>query len=136
MLVQRRGEVHKLEWTDIKKDYVIFRNRKNYHQLKVLIAPKLKAILEEYPVFKKKGKVIGLYPDTISRIIKGYLRKAGLGDLRSHDLRHTFASHLVMSGVDLVTVKELLGHSSIDTTMIYAHLTDKHLKGAINKLPY
>jgi len=53
-----------------------------------------------------------------------------------HSLRHSFASHLVMSGVDLVTVKELLGHSSINTTMIYAHLSEEHKAKSLEKLQW
>ena len=53
-----------------------------------------------------------------------------------HTLRHTFASHLVMKGVDLPTVQKLLGHSDIQTTMIYSHLAQDHLNDAINKLDF
>lgn len=52
-----------------------------------------------------------------------------------HTLRHTFASHLVMAGVDLPTVQKLMGHSDIETTMIYSHLSPDHLSSAVNKLP-
>ena len=53
-----------------------------------------------------------------------------------HSLRHTFASHLVMNGVDLPTLKKLLGHSDIDTTMIYSRLTEKHVDAAVDKLRF
>ena len=45
----------------------------------------------------------------------------------THILRHTFASHLVMSGVDLITIQKALGHSSLTMTMHYAHLSKNHL---------
>jgi len=55
---------------------------------------------------------------------------------RFHDLRHTFATRLVENNVDLVTVKELLGHSTIATTMRYSHPSPKHKKEAIATLDY
>jgi len=62
------------------------------------------------------------------------VRASGIQPCRFHDLRHTFASQLVMAGVDLATVKELMGHSEIEVTMIYAHLSPEHKKNAISKL--
>ena len=50
-----------------------------------------------------------------------------------HDLRHTFASRLVMAGVDLRTVAELLGHKKIQMTMRYAHLAPQHKLAAVEK---
>lgn len=61
-------------------------------------------------------------------------RKAGLDDIRFQDLRHTFASHLVMAGVDLMTVKELLGHKSIKMTERYSHLSPNHKANAVKVL--
>jgi integrase len=62
-------------------------------------------------------------------------QKAGIKDLtKVHTLRHTFASQLVMAGVDLPTVSKLMGHTDISTTMMYSHLAPSHLAGAVNKL--
>ena len=53
-----------------------------------------------------------------------------------HDLRHTFASHLAMAGVPIPVIKELLGHSDIATTMIYAHLSPEQSRIAVAKLKF
>ncbi len=79
------------------------------------------------PVGKK------IHPDKIYRPLKKALSTLQLeGDV--HKLRHTFASRLVMAGVDLVTIKNLLGHSDIQTTQIYTHVSPKHERSAVDKL--
>jgi len=60
--------------------------------------------------------------------------RVGLGDVNLHDLRHTFASRLVMRGVPLLTVSKLLGHASIQMTMRYAHLAPDAFDAAIDLL--
>lgn len=62
------------------------------------------------------------------------VREAGIKNFTWHCLRHTFASRLVMAGVDIRTVQELLGHKSITMTMRYAHLSPEHNAAALEKL--
>jgi integrase len=62
------------------------------------------------------------------------LKKAKISHARFHDLRHTFATNLVMSGVDLVTVKEILGHSEISMTVRYSHPSDSRKMDAVERL--
>jgi integrase len=57
-----------------------------------------------------------------------------MGSLGSHVLQHTFASRLVMSGVDLSTVRELMGHKDIQMTLRYAHLSPHHKRTAMETL--
>ena len=59
---------------------------------------------------------------------------ADLDDVRIHDLRHTFASHAVMSGLDLYTVGRLLGHADTASTERYAHLADEHVREAAGRI--
>ncbi len=69
----------------------------------------------------------------VNHVFKPALRQAGIEGGCWHTLRHTAASRRIMAGVDLVAVKEILGHRDIQTTLRYAHLAPGHLRDAVNK---
>jgi hypothetical protein len=69
----------------------------------------------------------------LRRVFEPALKKAGIQDASWNVLRHTTASRLVMAGVPLPTVKEVLGHRNIQTTMRYAHLAPSHIQAAMEK---
>lgn len=62
------------------------------------------------------------------------MEKRGIKDFHFHDLRHTFASHLVMAGVDITTIKELLGHKTLTMTLRYTHLAPSQKVKAVDLL--
>ena len=65
---------------------------------------------------------------------KSIRRNAGIEDVRLHDLRHTFASHAVANGVPVPVVSRLLGHSNVRMTLRYAHLADKEIEAAAERI--
>ncbi|MEW6594822.1 MAG: integron integrase [Thermodesulfobacteriota bacterium] len=76
-----------------------------------------------------------VFPDTLQRQIKNAARRSGLAKQVSvHTLRHSFATHLLENGYDIRTIQELLGHSKLQTTMIYTHVTSKNRLGVRSPL--
>ena len=68
------------------------------------------------------------------KTVPGALRAAQIKDFRFHDLRHTFASRLAMEGIDLNTIRELMGHKTMAMTQRYSHLSPGHRRTAIERL--
>jgi len=136
----RRGEILGLKWrdVDIKRNVLYLHNTKNGEKREVPINEQVKTSLintrrnpnSEYIFCKKDGSPIG----DIKKSFLTALRKSGIKDFHFHDLRHTFASQLVMSGIDLNTVRELLGHKSVQMTLRYSHLSPNYKSRAVDVL--
>ncbi len=137
----RKEEILSLEWDkhiDLKHGFILLDNTKNGERREININQPLKETLQSlvrridspYVFIGKDGR---RYKD-IKKSFHSALRKAGIKDFRFHDLRHCFASHLIMSGIDLTTVKELLGHKDIRMTLRYAHLAPSHKQKAVEVL--
>ncbi len=142
----RMGELKNLEWDDIDFKNRLIRIRvksfwepKNSKPRGIPINDELLQVLKDIKrrarwVFcNKKGNQLGHH---LREHLVRLCEDLGIEKANIHTFRHTFASHLVMSGVDLPTIQRLMGHADIATTMIYSHLAQEHLKGAVEKLKF
>jgi integrase len=136
----RRGEILALQWeqVDFANELITVKDSKNGEPRNIPMNSCLADLFRTVRIDSQSPYVFhsrnGSRYKSIQWAWCEALRKAGIHDFRFHDLRHTFASRLVMAGVDLVTVKELLGHKSINMTMRYSHLSQDHKKKAVRLL--
>ena len=107
----------------------------NDGMLEILKNLKAKSSGSKHVFTDENGNMIN--KNRLRKRLMSLTKQYGFPDVtKIHSLRHTFASHLVMKGVDLATVKKLMGHSDINTTMIYSHLTESHVNKAVEKLMF
>lgn len=105
---------------------------KEYFNKRTDIAPYLFIALDM--AFTGRKEEAPLTPRSIERLVEKYARIAGITKkITPHTLRHSFATDLLKNGADIRSVQAMLGHSSITTTQIYTHLTDKRLKETYQK---
>jgi integrase len=137
----RQGELLKLDWEDVdfRSKTIHFRDTKNGTDRAVPMDSTLERVLKPLRSRLAGEAVFTGMRGRLTRmeIRRGYeraARKAGLVGVRFHDLRHSYASFLVRSGVPLNTVRELLGHRTIDMTLRYSHLSPDHKREAVRVL--
>ncbi len=135
----RPKEIFTLDWEniDFAHNTIRIRNKtgftaKDKENRSIPLHGKLKKIL--LPLHQKSGRCFDM--TNYKRIFRRIRKEAGLLDTNWYSLRHTFASHALMAGVPIATVSKWLGHSSVTTTMIYAHLLRDHQQDEIKKLDF
>jgi len=102
---------------------------------KVSVSPAILRLLADKRALPMDAPVFNLEFNTLGfRLIRPMAVAAEVKPIRFHDLRHTFASHLIMRGKHVVEVKELLGHTKLETTMKYMHLAEDRKKGVTDCL--
>lgn len=136
----RKSEILYLKWRDIdlKNHIITILKTKNNEIRHIPMNRSVEDILfrvkkdpgSPYIFPSKNGKPFA----NLKRSFRRALAKADIKNFRFHDLRHTFASQLVMAGVDLNTVRELLGHKDMQMTLRYSHLSCDHKKRAVEAL--
>jgi integrase/recombinase XerD len=145
----RRAELTRLRVGDIDSQRMVIhiKQGKGGKDREVPLSRKLLETLREYWQWKKpRGYLLPgeakqgskgehLTPKAVYHACKGAARRAGIyKTVGPHTLRHSFATHLVEAGADLRTVQLLLGHASLEQTMIYLHLSQRHIRACPNPL--
>jgi integrase len=138
----RRGELLSLKWEQIRNGFIYLEGGmvKSGKGRQIPINDRLAEVFKEV----RRGTQLKsefVFCDSqgrrfyqVKRSFASACRRAGVEDFRFHDLRHTFASRLVMRGASLKAVQELLGHADLKMTMRYAHLSHEHLRDSVNLL--
>lgn len=139
----RKGELFSLQWNDIDLEHRVLEVRaatsKNGRSRFVPLNDKAYECLVKWRSQRSASGFVfpgknGLRLHDCDRAFETVLRAAEIKNFRWHDMRHTFASNLVMAGVDLNTVRELLGHADLKMTLRYAHLAPKMKADAVNRI--
>lgn len=139
----RRGELFNLTWDNIDlKNAILTVSGDSAKSGKTRHIPLNDEALNILKVWRNRTEVMGLVFSNndgqrfghVKKSWSNLLKEAGIENFRWHDLRHHFASKLVMAAVDLNTVRELLGHADIKMTLRYAHLAPEHKAQAVAKL--
>lgn len=135
----RRGEIFSLEWSDVdlERGRIIVRKTKSSQERFVPANRTVRDILLRlvptsdfvFPSPQTGGRLVDL-----KKGFTGAVKEAGIKNFRFHDLRHTFATRLADAGTDVFTLKEILGHADIKTTMIYVHTNGEAGHRAVEKL--
>ena len=134
----RKSEIVRLRWDEVGDNALMLGDSKTGPR-KVPLNSQARRILEEQP--RTESRFVFPSPRGPSRprghdIALWYRvrREAGIEDCRLHDLRHTHASHAVMNGVPVPVVSRLLGHSNVSMTLRYAHLGDRDIEAAAERV--
>ncbi len=134
----RRGEITGLRWSEVREDMLALSDSKTGPRT-VPLGSRARRILDRQP--RTGSAFVFPSPRDPARPRSPDLplwyrvrREAGIGDVRLHDLRHTMASHAVMNGVPVPVVSRLLGHSDVRMTLRYAHLADRDIEAAAERV--
>ncbi|WP_457570846.1 tyrosine-type recombinase/integrase [Desulfovulcanus sp.] len=144
----RAGEIFNLTWDciDLDKEQILIKDPKNKNNRYAFMTAEVKEMLQRryqgqlngFVFTDRYGNKIKEVSNAFARAVKEVGLNKGIEDRRQkvvfHTLRHTYASWLVERGVDLYTVKELMGHKTLAMTERYSHLGENTLKQAVNRL--
>lgn len=136
----RHGEIMGLTWgdVDLQRGLVIYRDTKNGTTRSAPLVGETKELIAKLAPESRDGGalVFGAHgkPASIREPFETALERAGIEDFRFHDLRHTAASYLAMSGATLAEIASVLGHKTLAMVKRYAHIGEQHTAGVVTRM--
>jgi integrase len=133
----RKGEILALQWSgvDLEHRRVRFADTKNGESRTVPLAPMAVDALKAWRANRLRvGPVFPLLLGTVDFAWRAARASVGLDDVRFHDLRHSAASYLAMSGASLMDIAAILGHKTLAMVKRYSHLSEQHTTAAIDRM--
>jgi integrase len=153
----RRGEILGLKWSQIRNGFIYLEKTKTNEARQIPINDDLAGLLRKirreqgltsehvftyrqgehalkHGKWAMQAKTVRCSIASARRAFEGAVKRAGIRDFKFHDLRHTFASQMIMRGANLKEVQEILGHKGMTMTLRYAHLSQEHKKKAVSLL--
>ncbi len=135
----RRGEILGLKWEQVRNGFIYLDKTKTNEARQIPISDELELV---FKAIRKEQHLTSKYVFTYNgqplkrnkSAFRTALKRAGIVDFRFHDLRHTFASQILINGGSLKDVQELLGHKDMTMTLRYSHLTQERKRKAVNLL--
>jgi integrase len=146
----RRAEILSLKWDQIRNGFIYLTKTKTNEARQIPVNDTLELLFRQirqkhqlrsdhvFLYWKERIKTgkdwIGPPLNEVKRSFHAALKRAQIEDFHFHDLRHTFASQIIMNGGGIKDVQEILGHKTMTMTLRYAHLSQEHKKQTVNLL--
>ncbi|WP_428898437.1 Site-specific recombinase XerD [Parelusimicrobium proximum] len=135
MTGMRRGEILGLKWEniDLNSGFIYLLDTKSGKPREIPLIPSLITVFMQLGP-KPVGKVFDITEVQLKFSFKKALMMCGVEQFRFHDLRHTYASHFIMRDGSLADLQKILGHSSMNLTLRYAHLSRQHMTNTAQRM--
>lgn len=139
----RRGEILGLRWGDVERarGLIVIQKSKNNERRSVPIVPALRQLLDRHGTVRRLDSAL-VFPHPVDQdkslaiddAFRSAMKVAKIDDFRFHDLRHTAASYLAMSGATTAEIAAVLGHKTLAMVKRYAHLSDQHTGAVVERM--
>jgi integrase len=138
----RKGELVSLRWPDVdlKRGTLTFHDTKNGERRAVPLTGQALTLMQQHARVRRLDTSL-VFPNAVGKqfyrfreAFENAVERAGIKDFRFHDLRHTAASYLAMSGASLAEIAEVLGHKTLAMVKRYAHLSEAHTRGVVERM--